>query len=62
MDYFLLFFDEDIIDTVCVNSNSCAELYKDKYKYSYKYYTKEGLNRINFMLFLAIVVYMGLHP
>ena len=37
MDYFLLFFDEDIIDTVCVNSNSYAELYKDKYKYSYKY-------------------------
>ena len=61
MDYFLLFFDEDIIDMVCVNSNFYAELYKDKYKYSYKYY-QEGLNRINFMLFLAIVVYMGFHP
>ena len=48
MDYFLLFFDEDIIDTVCVNSNSYAELYKDKYKYSYKYYPKEGLNRDQF--------------
>ena len=27
-----------------------------------KFYPKEGLNRNNFMLFLAIVVYMGLHP
>ena len=53
MDYFLLFFDEDIIDTVCANSNSYAELYKDKYKYliSYNYYPKEGLNGINFMCF-----------
>ena len=25
-------------------------------------FTPEGLNRINFKIFLAIVVYMGLHP
>ena len=62
LDYFLLFFDQDIIDMICVSSNSYAELLQDRYKYSYQYYPKEGLNRINFKIFLAIVVYMGLHP
>ena len=34
-DYFLLFFDPDIIDMICVSSNSYAELLQDRYKYSY---------------------------
>ena len=30
-DYFSLFFDAKIIDEICVNSNTYAELYKVKY-------------------------------
>ena len=62
LDYFLLFFDPDIIDMICVSSNSYAELLQDRYKYSYQYYPKEGLNRINFKIFMVVVVYMSLHP
>ena len=47
---------------ICVSSNSYAELLQDRYKYSYQYYPKEGLNRINFKIFMVIVVYMSLHP
>ena len=35
LDYFLLFFDNEIIEIVCENSNSYAVLYQDKYHYSY---------------------------
>ena len=37
LDYFLLFFDQDIIDMICVSSNSYAELLQTRYKYSYQY-------------------------
>ena len=58
LDYFLLFFGNEIIDIICENSNSYAVLYQDKYPYSYKYYFQNGLNRINFYQFLSIVIYM----
>ena len=61
LDYFLLFFDNETIDKICIHSNSYAELYTYKYPYSYSRYPDEGLNR-NFYLFLCVVIYMGLHP
>ena len=61
-DYFLLLFDNNIIDEICVNSNSYAELHRDKYPYSYSHYPDGGLTRLSFYQFLAVVIYMGLHP
>ena len=58
LDYFLLFIDQDIIYMICVSSYSYAEVLQDKYKYGY-HYPKES---INFKIFLAIVLYMCLHP
>ena len=62
LDCFLLFFDNETFDKICIHSNSYAELYKYKYPYSYSRSPDEGLNRINFYLFLCVVIYMGLHP
>ena len=31
LNYFLLFFDNEIIDTICEKSNRCPELYQNKY-------------------------------
>ena len=39
-----------------------AEIYRDKYPSNYRFFPSEGLNRITFYTFLAIVVYMGLNP
>lgn len=51
-----------MIDDICVNSNTYAEIYRDRYPFSYRYYPEGGLTRPIFYLFLGIVVYMGLHP
>ena len=61
-DYFSLFFYAKIIDEICVNSNTYAELYKVKYPNSYKFYPEDGLTQLSFYLFMSIVNYMGLHP
>ena len=45
-----------------MNSNSYAELYRINTNTAISFTPKRGLNRVNFKLFLAIVVYMGLHP
>ena len=62
LDYFLLFFSNDMIDTICENTNTYAEIYRDKYPCSFKFFPTGGLNRIIFYTFLAIIVYMGLNP
>ena len=51
-----------MIDIICENTNTYAEIYRDKYPNSYKFIPSEDLNRIIFYTFLAIVVYMGLNP
>ena len=62
LNYFLLFFDMEMIDEICVNSNTYAEIYRDKYKYSYRFYPENGLTRYNFYQFLSIVIFMGINP
>ena len=59
LNYFVQFFNSKIIAIIFTNSNSYTELYQDKYPNNYKYYPKNGFNRISFYTFLSIV---GLHP
>ena len=51
-----------MIDEICLNSISCAEINSEKYKFSYIHYPENGLNRYNFNLFLFYVICMGLYP
>jgi len=51
-----------IIDEICVNTNTYAEIYCDKHPYSYKHFPEQGMTRLLFFKLLAILVYMALCP
>ncbi len=62
LNYFLLYFNYEMIDEICINSNTYAEIYSDKYKFSYDFYPKDGLARQSFYQFLSVVIFMGTNP
>lgn len=59
LGYFFLFLDNAIIDEICVNTNTYAEIYLDKHPYSYKHFLEWGMTRLLF--FKLLIGHTSLH-